>query len=611
MCSCGRALLPRPGDLEATCGECRSQTDSCPCDPILPPLDKMKAHLAGISDDEARRRRIHWVIRLLARAGAEAQQSYRDAIISAGYIQRGDWKDALAEAKRNASQPDREQLLPADSSGQMPDQADDALDITEEPNAVRLITEAIYAGRFSEVYLRGDQLVQVTTGEDSVLARDLDEAILRRLVADNLPCRKLTKIGYVGALPHPMTCKAILALPQWPKVRRLRGVATFPVPMPDGTVLQQPGYDAASGLYLREGGLGMPPIPDKPSAPEVVAACDFLLGKFLKDFPWTTDADRANALAMLLTPLLREVIDDVFPFSYITAPERGSGKTLLAALVKILYGGSMRTLPRDEKEIEKTITSALRGACPVVIFDNIPQEMTIKSPSLAALLTMRQWTARILGGSRDGTWPNDRMWIATGTNVSLGGDFAQRSVRIAMDFGKPDPDQRRGFAIPEIESWTGAHRGEVLRHLLILVRAWQLAGAALDKRHVMRGYTPWAQTLGGILAFHKVDGFLANRDEVVGQDDEAAEMTAFLGMLKSRYGSTGRTAKQILDDAATDRPLENALPSTLDGGKYTPKSLGKLMSGHRGKWYGKPKLALQRKVDGSSISWWRVEEWAG
>ena len=88
-------------------------------------------------------------------------------------------------------------------------------------------------------------------------------------------------------------------------------------------------------------------------------------------------------------------------------------------------------------------------------------------------------------------------------------------------------------------------------------------------------------------------------------------MTAFLGMLKSRYGSTGRTAKQILDDAATDRPLENALPSTLDGGKYTPKSLGKLMSGHRGKWYGKPKLALQRKVDGSSISWWRVEDWAG
>ena len=132
-------------------------------------------------------------------------------------------------------------------------------------------------------------------------------------------------------------------------------------------------------------------------------------------------------LGVLLTPLLREIVRDVFPFVYITAPERGSGKTLFAELVNIIYnpGADLRVLPADEKEIEKTITSALRGAAPVVVFDNVTQ--TIKSAALAALLTMRNWTARILGGSRDGTYPNDRLWMCTGTNVSLGGDFAQRS----------------------------------------------------------------------------------------------------------------------------------------------------------------------------------------
>jgi hypothetical protein len=312
---------------------------------------------------------------------------------------------------------------------------------------------------------------------------------------------------------------------------------------------------------------------------------------------------------MLLTPLLREIINDVFPFPYITAPERGSGKTLLASLAKILYGGSMRTLPKKEEEIEKTITSALRGAAPVIIFDNVPQDVTIKSPALAAVLTMREWTARILGGNRDGTWPNDRLWMATGTNISLGGDFAQRSMRIAMDYGKPNPDLRSRFAIPQLESWTAEHRGEVLWHLLVLIRSWQLAGAEQDATLIMRGYTPWAQTVGGVMAFHEIPGFLGNRDEVVGHDEDEAEMAVFLRALQFRYADNGRSAKQILTDAAADRQLADALPSTFDGGPYTTKSLGKLMSGHAGKWYGTPKLTLRRKLDHSQISYWRVEEW--
>lgn len=604
---CGRALIKRPRDAEATCGQCRNMPTSCDCDFFLTPVSDLLKELDKL-DGSRRRAWIHRVIRALPGQPVERQQEYRDEILAKKYMRPMDWREALAEARKSSQ--DREEPSADVGTARQNTPPDGALDITEEPEAVRLITERIISGHFAEVYLRGDQLVQVTTGDDGVLARDLDDAILRRLIADHLPCVQRTNVGTVGALPRPITCKAILALPQWPKVRKLRGVATFPVPLPDGTVLHQPGYDTASGLYLREG-LDVPPIPDRPSRDQIAAARGFLLSKFLADFPWTSDADRANAVAMLLTPLLREIIDDVFPFFYVTAPERGSGKTLVASLVRILYGGVMRVLPKDEKELEKAITSSLRGAAPVIAFDNIPQDTTIKSPSLAAVLTMRYWTARIMGGHRDGTWPNDRMWMATGTNVSLGGDFAQRSVRIAMDYGKPNPDLRHGFAIPEIESWTAGHRGEVLWQLLVLIRSWQIAGAQRDTRQVMRGYTPWAQTIGGILGFHQIAGFLGNRDEVVGQDEDDAEMAAFLHALRSRYGSDGRTTRHILEDAAADGHLADALPSTLDGGKQSSRSLGKLMSGHEGKWYGqRPKLTLRRKQDASSISWWRVEEWA-
>lgn len=35
-CTCGRPLIARVGDLEATCGECRGRPDSCDCDPVRP-----------------------------------------------------------------------------------------------------------------------------------------------------------------------------------------------------------------------------------------------------------------------------------------------------------------------------------------------------------------------------------------------------------------------------------------------------------------------------------------------------------------------------------------------------------------------------------------------
>ena len=645
-CRCGREAHIRGHDMEATCAECRLKPGLCECEPLGSRGDASTGDAArqpkaerALSLARARyrlRRATRWPYaeldgtRYRFEGGdkialrADLKYAWRKKYPADVPPSDGVLNSVLADLRRLAmdAEPDAPAAqetaeldgdgaeLAGDGSAEdsSPGSAGDALDITEEPEAVRLITEAINDQRFAEVFMRGDVLTQVATGEKAVLARELNDAILRRLIADNVSCVKRTPYGQVvGALPMPVTCKAILALQQWPKVRRLRGIANFPVPLGDGTILQEPGYHTGSGLFLPEG-IGVPPVPDNPTATQVKAALDFILDKYLEDFPWTCPADKANALAALITPLLREIIRDVFPLGYITAPERGSGKTLLAELVNMIYntGADLRILPADEKEIEKTITSALRGAAPVIVFDNVTQ--TIRSASLAALLTMRNWTARILGGSRDGTYPNDRLWMCTGTNVSLGGDFAQRSFRIAMDYRKPNPDLRTGFQIPEIKAWTADHRGEVLWYLLILIRAWQLDGARRAEQHIMRGFTPWAQVAGGVLAYHGIEGFLANRDEVIGQDDDAADMARYLCILHSRYGDTGRTARQILADAATDRALDDALPPTLDGGRWTTRALGKLMASHEGKYYGQPLRTLRHKVK-QDISWWRVEEW--
>ena len=600
MCpQCWGPLVVRPGELEATCGECRSVPTACGCDPVLPPLDLLLAHLEGAADRNERRKRVHRAIRLLAAASVERQQEYRDGIVSGKYISASDWRDAIREAKRDQS---RERSgLAAAGSGE-PGRPE-ALDITDEPDAVREITAAISSGALPQVYMRGRQLVHVSAADDYVVTSDLEADLLRRLIADNLPCVKQTPMGCRGALPEPKTCKAILALMDWPKVPKLSGVASYPLLLPDGSILQEPGYDSASGLYLHQG-VPMLPVSERPSKQEVQAARSFLLNKYLKDFPWADDADKANYLAALISPPLREVIADLFPLIYVTAPERGSGKSLLTALMTSLYGGAVRTYPENDSEMRKVITAALRGAEPVIVFDNV--EGIVGSAALAALLTAKMWTDRILGGSDDGKWPNDRLWMLTGTNVRLGGDHAQRSVRVAIDYGKPDPDRRTGFAIPDIAQWTQANRGTVIRAALILARAWQLDGAP-EAAHAMRGFTRWARVIGGILDYHKISGFLANRDENRGHDQDYAEWERFLYVWSQVYGDRPQLARQVLTDMVTNQFLGEAMPSTPHGGPWATKALGELLETHAGRWYDGFTLRSQKDKH-NKVQRWQVSK---
>lgn len=563
------------------------------------PLPDLKSLLAELAESDAVKPRVHEVIRLLANCTSETQQQYRDAITRDGYISRGDWREALAEAKRARPRDESGQAARQDRHEPGPQDALDALDITDEPDAVCNITAAISEGALPEVYLRGRQLVHIGITDEYVETRDLDEALLRRLIADYLPCTRQTPIGIRGALPYPNTCKAILARIDWPKVPKLRGVASYPLLLPEGSILQQPGYDQVSGLYLHKG-VSIDPVAEKPTKQEIAKARAFLLNKYLRDFPWADDSDRANYIAALLTPPLREIIADLFPLIYITAPERGTGKSLLAELLTILYGGAIRAFPENDGEMRKVITAILRGAEPVIVFDNV--ECAVKSAPLAAVLTAKTWTDRILGGSRDGKWSNDRLWMLTGTNVTLGGDHAQRSVRIAIDYRKPEPDLRTGFTIPDIAQWTQANRGQVIQAALILARAWQIAGAH-ETDHVMRGFTRWARVIGGVLAYHDIPGFLANREETQVHDEDYAEWDRFLHMLFSTYGDRPQLARGILDDAAVNRELADAMPSTPDGGPWTRRVLGEVLGKHQGRWYGG--LSMCSEVDKHN----KVQRW--
>ena len=197
-----------------------------------------------------------------------------------------------------------------------------------------------------------------------------------------------------------------------PNLRTLHGVTHTPTIRPDGSILDEPGYDDETGLlYLPDTSADFPPIPDDPTGHELTEAMRFILTP-IAEFPFVNEDDRATWIGLALTPALRPLFPPPYQMGVITATNPGSGKTLLTNMLMTLHGGVMRgEMPRDDAELRKQVTATLMTTtAPVVVFDNLAG--TVKSPVLDGPLTMKTWSDRWLGQTRDVTAPNDRPAMA-------------------------------------------------------------------------------------------------------------------------------------------------------------------------------------------------------
>ena len=66
------------------------------------------------------------------------------------------------------------------------------------------------------------------------------------------------------AHPPAWLVQGVESLGYWPGIRPLEAVVTAPVLLPDGRVLQRPGYDPDSGL-LYQPDADYLPVPEKPT----------------------------------------------------------------------------------------------------------------------------------------------------------------------------------------------------------------------------------------------------------------------------------------------------------------------------------------------------------
>lgn len=402
-------------------------------------------------------------------------------------------------------------------------------------------------------------------------------------------------------------------------LRPLRGVTHTPMVRADGSVLATPGYDRESGyLFLPGPGVSVPAVSDAPSASEVESAVA-LLDEMVAGFPWVSKDDKANYYGLLITPLLRMLAPPSYKGFFIGAHQPGSGKTLLADVEREIHGGVFRSeLPPDEKEM-KSMTTALLAttSAPVVHIDNVTG--VLRSAVLAGLLTSSgEVQERELGKSSNLTFTNDRVWVFTGNNPSLGGDMVRRTVTIMIDPNMANPESR-SFAIQDLPAWVRTNRNRLLHALLTLVRNWVALGSVPAVRAQSDSFATWEATVAGILHAAGVPGDFdqdSGKRAAAGGDDDG--LAFLLEHVYESHESKPWTVAELLT-AEPDEFRADArewLPSSIldrlqrseAGGR---KSLGRWLMNRMGRWVttdeGVSFVIREAGKNRNKVAQWRVE----
>jgi putative DNA primase/helicase len=152
------------------------------------------------------------------------------------------------------------------------------------------------------------------------------------------------------------------------------------------------------------------------------------------------------------------------------------------------------------------------------------------------LLTTEFFRSRLLGKNEEITLRHSLTPFATGNNLSVRSDTARRAYWIRLEPQEAAGFTNRTFRHEGIDRWLLEHRMEFLLKILVMARAWYVAGQPLPKA-VPRilGYEAWSQTLGGILEFAGVPEFLKTFQEDA--ESNAREQSDWTNFIVQWYGT--------------------------------------------------------------------------
>ena len=469
-----------------------------------------------------------------------------------------------------------------------------ARQIVVDIDEARIIDEAVEAlAARDDIYQRGSSLVHIVSSSkppkgisrpaESPRIVPVREPRIQELLADS--ARWLApseEDGLKQVHPPRWAVKGVVARDQWPKIRRLEAIVESPVLRADGTVLQEPGYDPSTGIFLKPS-CAYPEIPARPTHDRAVAACDVLL-EVVVDFPFANDSHCAAWLAGVLTPIARYAYCGPAPLFLNDANVRGCGKSLLTDASSLITTGramARMTLPRDDDELRKRITALAVAGEPLILIDNIAG--TFGSASLDAALTATSWSDRILGQTTIATLPLYATWYATGNNVILAADTSRRVVHIRLESPEESPEERTGFRHADLLGWVRQNRPRLTMAAVEILSAYCHAGRPDMRLTPWGSFEGWSDLVRQAVVWAGMEDPGTSRTDLTSQSDREAMALRQLitGWEEIDPSSSGMTVAAVVRELAEQPDLYEGLRAALfelapprDGRTLNPRSIG-------------------------------------
>lgn len=407
---------------------------------------------------------------------------------------------------------------------------------------------------------------------------------------------------------------------EW-KVPVVTGVISAPTMRPDGSLLTQQGYDAATGLYLA-GSPALPAMPDEPTRGDALQALDRLTA-LLDEFPIIGAASQAVAVSALLTPIARGAFPAA-PMHCVSAPAPGSGKSFFIDVVAAIATGQRCPVlapGRNEEETEKRLGAAMLSGQPLVSIDNV-------NGLLGGTLLCQAVERPVIEIRRLGESTNVRVettgtsFFSTGNNLTLTGDLTRRALLMQLDPVLENPELREFTGNPFDQVL--ADRGRYVGAALTIVRAYIVAGRP-DPAKPLASFEGWSNIVRSALLWCG----LADPVETMTVARSADPQLAALGELLCAWADAlglgpenARTADDVLQAAGRRRPASDGsatpdgdsewdapalrkavLPIAASRQGLSARTLGRFFTRHKGRIVGGFRICGEPDGHGHPIRW--------
>ncbi|MBF0094476.1 MAG: PriCT-2 domain-containing protein [Alphaproteobacteria bacterium] len=376
------------------------------------------------------------------------------------------------------------------------------------------------------------------------------------------------------------------------KLPVLTGIINAPTLRADGSLLDQPGYDTATGLLFDPQGVSFPIIPEFPDRHQAMAALGYLK-RLIETFPFVGEADRSVALSGILTTAIRRSLPSA-PLHGFNAPTAGSGKSLLVDIASMIVSGrpaSVIAQGKTEEEMEKRLGAALIAGDPLISIDNC--EIGLGGELLCQALTQPMLKVRLLGKSLNIEVPSTAAVFATGNNLTVIGDMTRRAIRCTLDAGVERPELRE-FDRDPVATVAGC-RGDYVAAVLCILRAHHLAGRP-QQTTPLGSFTEWSRWVRDTLVWLGEADPCATMDSIRGADPKLEALTMVMEQWHTHLATRRASVKEVID-VATDQIAsfhgraefinpdfrEALLAVAGDGGAISGRRLGKWLAANQGR----------------------------